>query len=72
MFLSGGGTATARLDQQLRHPLNCLVIFDVLGKSRVRAGFATRVSASLAQRVSDVRDHDETAFRDFRCGRSKR
>jgi hypothetical protein len=71
-FLSGSVTATTRLDQQLSHALNCLVIFDLHGQPGVRTCFATSFCASLAQLVSDVRVHDETAFRDFRRGRSKR
>jgi hypothetical protein len=56
-FLSGRVTANTRLDQQLSHPLNCLVIFDVLRQSGISTCFATSCCASLAQGVSDVRVH---------------
>jgi hypothetical protein len=64
-FLSGSVTTT-RLDQQLSHPLNCLVIFNLLGQSRLTPGIAASYCSGPAQRVSNVRVHDETAFRDFR------
>jgi hypothetical protein len=58
-FLSGGVTATTRLDQQLSHPLNGLVIFDLRRQSGVSACFATSLSACFAQRVSDALVHAE-------------
>jgi hypothetical protein len=42
------------------------VIFDLRWQPRVSTCFATSLSARFAQRVSDVRVHDKTAFRDFR------
>jgi hypothetical protein len=57
MFLSGSVTTTTRLDQKLSHPLNCLVIFDVLGQSRLTPGPAASLRACFAQRVSDVLVH---------------
>jgi hypothetical protein len=65
-FLSRSGTATTRLDQQLSHPVNCLVIFDLRGQPGVDTCFTTSLSACLAQHVSDVLVHQVTAFRDFR------
>jgi hypothetical protein len=69
---SSSATTTNRLDQQLSHALNCLVIFDLLRQPGVSTCFAASFCSRLAQRVSDVLVHDEIAFRDFRCGRSKR
>jgi hypothetical protein len=43
-----------------------LVIFDVFGQPGVSACFAASFCSGLAQHVSNVRVHDETAFRDFR------
>jgi hypothetical protein len=41
--LSGSGTVTTPLDQQLSHPLDHLVIFDVFGQP----GVAPSLTASL-------------------------
>jgi hypothetical protein len=57
--------AITRLDQQLGHPLKCLVIFHLLGQPGVDTCFTTSLSACFAQRVTDAPVHDETAFRDF-------
>jgi hypothetical protein len=64
--LFSGGTTTTRLDQQLSHALKCLVIFDLHGQPGVRTCSATSFCSGLAQGVSDMLVHDETAFRDFR------
>jgi hypothetical protein len=37
-LFSGGGTATTHFDQQLSHPLKCLVIFNLLGQPGVAPG----------------------------------
>ena len=71
-FFSGSVTATTRLDQQLSHALNCLVIFDLLRKPSFAPCSASGFCSGLAQRVSDAGLHDEIAFRDLRSGRSKR
>jgi hypothetical protein len=55
---SSSATTTTRLDQQLSHPLNGLVIFDVLGQPGVSTCFAASFCSGLAQRVSDARVHD--------------
>ena len=65
-FLSGSVTTTTYLDQQLSHPLNCLVIFDVCRQSGVDTCLTTSLSACFAQRVTDAPVHDEIAFRCFR------
>ena len=62
---------TTRLDQQFSHALNCLVIFDLLRQASFAPCSASGFCSGLAQRFSNVRVHDEIAFRDFRCGRSK-
>jgi hypothetical protein len=56
-FLSGGVTATTRLDQQLSHPLNCLVIFDLLGQASFAPSSASRFCSGLAQGIADARVH---------------
>jgi hypothetical protein len=53
-FFSGSVTATTRLDQELSHPLNCLVIFDVLRQPGISTCLAASFCSGLAQRVSDV------------------
>jgi hypothetical protein len=55
----GSNIATAHLDQQFRHPLKCLVIFNLLGQPCLSACFATSFCSGLAQYVSDVRVYDE-------------
>jgi hypothetical protein len=54
---SGSATTLSRLDQQLSHPLNCLVIFDLLGQPGVSTCFGASFCSGLAQYVSDVRVH---------------
>jgi hypothetical protein len=56
-FFSGRVTATTRLDQELSHALNYLVIFDLVGQPRVSTCLATSLSACSAQHVSDVLVH---------------
>jgi hypothetical protein len=56
-LFSGGGTATTHPDQQLSHPLNCLVIFDLLRKASFAPCPASGFCPGLAQLVSDVRVH---------------
>jgi hypothetical protein len=65
-LFSSGVTTSTRLDQQLSHPLNYLVIFDVFRQPGVSTCYAASYCSGPAQRVSHVRVHDETAFRDFR------
>jgi hypothetical protein len=56
-LFSCGGTTIICLDQQLSHPLKCLVIFDLLGKSGVSTCSAASLCSGLAQRVSDACVH---------------
>jgi hypothetical protein len=49
-----------------------LVIFDLRRQTSFAPCSASGFCSGLTQRVSDVLVHDETAFRDFLCGRSKR
>ena len=53
----GSVTATTRLDQQLSHALDCLVIFDVFRVFGVNTCLAASFRSSLAQRVSDALVH---------------
>jgi hypothetical protein len=56
-LFSGGGTATTHFDQQLSHPLKCLVIFNLLGQPGVAPSLNASFCSGLAQRVSDVLVH---------------
>jgi hypothetical protein len=48
VFLSCSVTTITRLDQQLSHVLNCLVIFDLLGQPGVSTCFAASFCSGLA------------------------
>jgi hypothetical protein len=63
---------TTRLDQQLGHSDEGVVIFDAFGQPGVAPSPATSRCTCCAKQVSDVLVHDEAAFRGFRWGRSNR
>jgi hypothetical protein len=54
---SDGPTVQFDSDQHLSHPLNCLLIFDVLRQPGVAPCSASGFCSGLAQGISDARVH---------------